>query len=290
MAVHLPTDLIAGLHVVDGVDRTGDITIRHLLSHTAGLPDHWERPRTGPSLFDRLAAGDDLTWDIGDVIRWVRDDHRPHFAPEDLDAPRQRARYSDAGFQLLIAIVERATGLTYAAALQERIFGPLGLDQTWLPRRGRPAVPTPPPATVYAGRTPLEVPGLLASSNDLVSTTGDLLTFERALLAGALFQDPATVGLLTERANLLRNAFPLRYGLGTMRFNVGRLNAPGRRPVTLIGHSGATGTWLFTCPELGVHLAGSIDQASGKTIPFRIMTRLLRVWTGKTSLVGRDQT
>jgi D-alanyl-D-alanine carboxypeptidase len=83
---------------------------------------------------------------------------------------------------------------------------------------------------------------------------------------------------LTERVNLLRNAFPLRYGLGTMIFRVGRLNAPGRRPVTLVGHSGSTGTWLFHCPELDVRLAGTVDQATGRTIPFRLMVRMLRAW------------
>jgi D-alanyl-D-alanine carboxypeptidase len=119
---------------------------------------------------------------------------------------------------------------------------------------------------------------MLVSSNDLYSTTDDLLRFHQALLVGEPFRDPTTVDLLTERANLLRNAFPLRYGLGTMTFHVNRLNAPGRRPLTLVGHSGATGTWLFHCPELDLHLTGTVDQAKGQRTPFSVMTRMLRAW------------
>ena len=39
MAAYLPTGLVAGLHRMDGVDRTGEITVRHLLGHATGLPE-----------------------------------------------------------------------------------------------------------------------------------------------------------------------------------------------------------------------------------------------------------
>jgi D-alanyl-D-alanine carboxypeptidase len=55
---------------------------------------------------------------------------------------------------------------------------------------------------------------------------------------------------------------------------------PGAATVTLIGHAGATGSWLFHCPELDVHLPGTLDQATllGRSGPFRLMARMLRVW------------
>lgn len=278
---HLPADITDGLHVLKEVDHTAAITIRHLLSHTSGLPDYWDKPKTGgSSLFRDLAAGRDRAWTFGDMIRMVREEHVPHFPPQDLDADRQRARYSDTGFQLLIATVERAAGRPFATLLAERILTPLGLDNTWLPGRSRATVPTDPPAPVCVKGRPLEIPLLLESSNDLVSTTADLLRFQRALLAGELFERPDTTDLFTERANLLRNMFPNRYGLGTWIFSVNRLIGPGRRPATLIGHAGATGTWLFHCPELDLHLAGSIDQATfgARSAPFRLMAGILRIW------------
>jgi D-alanyl-D-alanine carboxypeptidase len=275
---HLPETVTAGLHVHRGIDRTGGITIRHLASHTSGLPDHFDKPRDGRSLLQLLAAGQDRAWDFDDVVRMAREQHQPRFAPADLATRRQKARYSDTGFQLLIRIVETVTGHSYGELLTDRILAPLELEHTWLPGGWEPPASVPEPSTLYARGGPLHLPQMITSSNDLISTTDDLLRFHRALLAGELFSEPTTVDRLTERANLLRNAFPLRYGLGTMIFNVDRLNAPGRRPVTLIGHSGATGTWLFHCPELDVHLTGTVDQARGQRTPYSVMTRMLRAW------------
>jgi D-alanyl-D-alanine carboxypeptidase len=275
MVAHLPVEVTDRLHVLKGADHTSAITVHHLLTHTSGLPDYWEKSRTGPSLFEQLVAGRDLSWDFAEVVRMVREDHRPHFPPQDLSARRQRARYSDAGFQLLIAILEAATGQRFAELLQDRIFDPVGMDHTWLPGRSMPSEETLEPAMIHRGRQPLEVPRLIESSNDLASTAGDLLRFQRALSRGELFEHPATVHRLTERANLLRNMPPNRYGVGTWIFPVNRLIAPGHRPLTLVGHAGVTGTWLYTCPELGVHLAGSVDQAKGARMPFRIMLRML---------------
>jgi D-alanyl-D-alanine carboxypeptidase len=282
MVDHLPPEVTDGLHVRKGVDHTSAITIRHLLSHTSGLPDYWDRPADGPSLFRDLAAGRDRGWTFDEMVRMVREEHTPHFPPQDLSAERQRARYTDTGFQLLIAILERATGRPFAALLSERIAAPLGLHRTWLPGRSEAIVPTAPPAPVCVKDRPLDLPMLLVSSNDLVSTTGDLLRFQRALLAGEVFDRPDTLALFTERTNLLRNMIPNRYGLGTWVFRINRLIGPGRRPATLVGHAGATGTWLFHCPELDVHLAGSLDQATvnARSAPFRIMARILRIWHG----------
>jgi D-alanyl-D-alanine carboxypeptidase len=278
ITTYLPASVTDGLHVHDGHEYTAQIRLRHLASHTSGLPDYFEKPREGRSLFQDLEAGNDRSWTFEDVVRMARQDHRPHFAPQDLTTARQKARYSDTGFQLLIRTVETVTGRSYARLLTERIIEPLGLEHTWLPGQTDPLAASPRPSGLFAKDRPLELPRMIASSNDLMSTTGDLLRFQRELLAGTLFEDPATVEVLTERANTLRNAFPLRYGIGTMIFRVGRLSAPGTRPMTLIGHSGATGTWLFHCPELDLHLAGTIDQANGRALPFRLMVRMLRAW------------
>ncbi|GAA0924481.1 serine hydrolase domain-containing protein [Nonomuraea longicatena] len=278
---YLPAETITGLHVLGGIDRTSAITVRHLASHTSGLPDQFEKRGDGPSLYERLAAGQDVAWTFEDTIRITREHQRPHFEPQDLTAARQKARYSDTGFQLLIRIMETVTGRSFAALLTERILGPLGLTHTWLPGTapaGSPIGSLAAPSPLYARRRRVELSSMIESCNDLFSTTGDLLAFQRALLGGALFGDARTPDLLTERRNRLRNIPVLRYGLGTMVFKVGRLVSRGRRPVTLVGHSGATGTWLFHCPELDLHLAGTVDQTKGQAVPFRLMARCLAGW------------
>ncbi|RKS08782.1 CubicO group peptidase (beta-lactamase class C family) [Nocardiopsis sp. Huas11] len=275
---HLPPSTLTGLHVLGGTDRTAAITVRHLAGHTSGLPDHLDKRRGEPAPLRLLAAGQDLSWTFEDTLRTTRERQRPHFVPQDLTAARQKARYSDTGFQLLIRILGTVTGRSFADLLTERVIGPLGLEHTWLPGHSPTDPAAPAPSPLHARRRRVKAASLIASSNDLFSTTADLLTFQRALLDGALFADPRTRALLTERRNRLRNAPGLRYGLGTMSYRVGRLMAAGHRPVTLVGHSGATGTWLFHCPELDLHLCGTFDQANGQTLPFWFMAGCVRVW------------
>jgi D-alanyl-D-alanine carboxypeptidase len=279
ITAYLPARLTDGLHRLDGRDHTAAITVRHLLSHTSGLPDFLEdRPRGGRSWYRELIDGHDRAWDLDDVVARTRDELRPRFAPQDLDAARQRARYSDTGFQLLIAILETVIGQDLATVFEHRILRPLGLRQTYLPGRSQPLDPAPLPALVYDRRRPLDVPRSLVSCNDLVGTAADTERFLRALVRGELFAHPTTVELMRERWN--RIGYPMRYGLATMRFPVNRLAGPARRPATLIGHSGATGSWAFHCPELDVLLVGTVDQIRGRTIPFRAMARFLQAYHG----------
>ncbi|GGM47528.1 serine hydrolase [Micromonospora sonchi] len=280
ISTYLPASVTTGLHVRRGLDRTPQITVRHLASHTSGLPDFFERRRGAASLYRQLRAGHDTSWTFEDVLTITREQQRPHFAPQDLTAATQRARYSDTGFQLLIRILENATSSTFPELLTGRITGPLGLTHTWHPA-AEPAEPDlPAPLPLHARRRRVDVGRVIASTNDLFSTTDDLLAFERALVAGQPFEDPNTRHLLTERRNRLRNAPVLSYGLGTMFFKVNRLMSPLRGPVTLVGHSGSTGTWLFTCPELDLHLTGTVDQTEARSLPFRIMAACLRIWAG----------
>ena len=278
IAAYLPRSVSCRLHMRQGVDRTPQITVRHLASHTSGLPDFFEHQHEGRSLHQQLRAGRDTSWTFDDAIAANRQ-QRPLFEPQDLGAKSQRARYSDTGFLLLIHLLQSVTATPFAELIAERIADPLGLARTWHPSATPAAKNLPTPLPLYARRRQVNVDGIVASSHDLYSTTDDLLAFERALWLGEPFADSSTRFLLTERRNRLRNAPGLRYGLGTMVFTVNRLMLPGRAPVTLIGHSGATGTWLFTCPELGVHLTGTIDQTRAYQLPFWIMAHCLRIWT-----------
>ncbi|GAA4429914.1 hypothetical protein GCM10023169_32710 [Georgenia halophila] len=273
---HLPADATVGLHVLHGVDRTSAITVRHLAGHTSGLPDHFERRRGGPSRYEHLAAGHDEGWTFDDMVRMTREQQRPHFVPQDLTRPHQKARYSDTGFQLLIRILEVVTGRSFADLLTDRILAPLDLTRTWQPGRAAPDPTTPAPSPIYARRRRTDLGSMMEASNDLFSTTADLLTFQRGLLDGRLLREQRSLEALTERCNRLRNIPVLRYGLGTMFFTYRRLRSPRR--LTLVGHSGVTGTWLFHCPEVDLHLTGTVDQTKGQAAPFRLMARCLDAW------------
>jgi CubicO group peptidase (beta-lactamase class C family) len=95
-------------------DAVDAVTIRQLLTHTSGLIDYE----------DVMPA--DLTVQLrdADVLRLLESQHRTYFPPG------TAYRYSNSGYALLALIVERASGLTFATFLRERIFEPLGMRET----------------------------------------------------------------------------------------------------------------------------------------------------------------
>jgi D-alanyl-D-alanine carboxypeptidase len=95
------------------------ITLTHLLRHTSGLRDYGPLPeyhhavRTHPDQ------------------PWTRQEFLDAVLPKGLlFAPGQNFSYSNVGYMLLIDIVERVTGRTFAGALDDFVVTPLKLRQT----------------------------------------------------------------------------------------------------------------------------------------------------------------
>jgi len=294
---YLTERLVGGIHRLGGVDYSGKLTVRHLLSHTSGLADWLEdRPKAGQSLIESLVSRGDMSLGIDDIVCIVRDRLTPHFPPQPVEAKRPKVRYSDTNYMLLIAMIEAVTGRSLAAVHDELLFRPLDLRHTWLAGHSQPHVPTPEPAAIWFGREPLEIPLLLRSTWAIYSTAEDTLRFMRALTRGDIFDSPATqalmmqrwnrFGLPTDRAALRLPSWPIEYGLGMMRFHDPILRLTGRLPRILrpiypapavIGHTGSTGSWLFHCPQLDLLLSGTVNQAAAGAMPFRLVGRTLRI-------------
>jgi D-alanyl-D-alanine carboxypeptidase len=274
----LGSDVTAGLHVLDGVDHTAEIRVEHLLGHTSGLADYYEEaPSGGTSAQARLLAGQDAPMPFDEVLRVVREDLDPHFPPQDLDAPRVKARYTDTSYQLLGAIIERVTAQPLHETFEKLIFEPLGLDSTSsYPYPPRSGVSPEPEARVWSKDTVLQVTGALThqkADGGIVSNVTDQLSFMRALVSGDVFADPSTWRRMQKRFN--RVFFPVDYGVGVMRYAPPRWMSPGFAVPPLIGHTGSTATWLFHCPDLEIVLAGAFDVAR-PPLPFRFLPRVLR--------------
>jgi CubicO group peptidase (beta-lactamase class C family) len=136
-------DLIAR-HVRELAGATPDMTIRHLLTHTSGIPD------VGDLGIDRPGV------DEGDVVNAVRT-HHARFA-----RPGLRYRYSNTGYMILAMAVENAAGRTFDELLQTTIFEPLKMNSTHPDPRPRGAQET-------------------KGDGGLVSTVDDLLKWDQAL-------------------------------------------------------------------------------------------------------------
>ncbi len=300
ISVYLPKDLIGGIHRLEGIDHSDSITVKHLLSHTSGLADWLEdRPRAGLSLIDRLARNGDMSLSLEEILRNVRDHLSPHFPPQSGELKRQKVRYCDTNFILLIAIIEATTGRPLHKVHEEFLFKPLNMHHTWLAGRSEPIAPTPEPAMLWYDTMPLNIPLLMRSSWAVYSTVDDTLKLLHALIQDKVFAKPEMFDLMQKRWNrfgipLDRAAarspsWPIEYGLGVMRFHDPILRLLGRlprylRPIypapAVVGHTGSTGSWLFFCPQLNVLFSGTVNQATAGALPFRLISKVLKIIDG----------
>jgi CubicO group peptidase (beta-lactamase class C family) len=95
------------------------ITIRHLLTHTSGLPDVWGETQQDEYSKGIVDSRRDYTED--DLLqRYVK--LQPEFQPGD------KWVYCNTGYQLLGFLIHRLTGKFHGDFIRERIFQPLGMD------------------------------------------------------------------------------------------------------------------------------------------------------------------
>lgn len=285
---YLDPAVVRGLHVWRGVDRSEELTLRHLVSHTSGLADYLEdRPKGGRSLIDEALDRDD-GWTTDGALERVRSRLQPHFPPQDPHDPRTRAQYSDTNYLLLIATLEAVAGRPIAEVYRDLVFAPLGLSSTFVVSRDEPQYERMAVAAgLWAGAEPLDAPVTLRSTFGMFSTLDDQLALLRGVVEGrpfeggrATFERMATpfrrFGQGFDPAALRRPGWPIEYAHGVMRFQLPRWLAPFGRPPAVVGHTGSTGTWAFHCPDWDLDLVGAVDQVSAGPVPFRSVGGWLR--------------
>jgi CubicO group peptidase (beta-lactamase class C family) len=104
------------------------ITIRHLLTHTGGLPDYEDVMDPGPWTESRQIQDDE-------VLALLKKQPSPKFAAGTSWA------YSNSGFVVLGLIVAKVSGMPFGDFLRQRIFQPLRMDRTLMYVRGKNTVP-----------------------------------------------------------------------------------------------------------------------------------------------------
>jgi D-alanyl-D-alanine carboxypeptidase len=95
------------------------ITLTHLLRHTSGLRDYGPLPEYHRA----VRTHPDRPWTRQQFLDAV-------LPPGLLFAPGERFSYSNVGYMLLIDIVERVTGQTFARVLHDLVATPLALQRT----------------------------------------------------------------------------------------------------------------------------------------------------------------
>ncbi len=101
------------------VEGGADITVRMLLNHTSGLGDFLLTPEFLPS----LTGQEERTWTPEQLLA---------VTPQQESAPGGTYSYSNAGYEALGLILEKATGTSLAELIEEKITGPLGMKDSFL--------------------------------------------------------------------------------------------------------------------------------------------------------------
>jgi CubicO group peptidase (beta-lactamase class C family) len=165
----------------EGRPQWRQVTLHHLLSHTAGIP-HWhEAPGLDPA--EPMRISERLEIIQATPLR---------------TEPGAQWHYSSPGFLLAAFIVERASGRPYREFLAERILSPLKLTQT--------TVGSTPSATARGYKDGQAVPpwdlDAMPGTGDIWSTVGDLTRFTAALHSGELIAANSLRAMCTVHAPL----------------------------------------------------------------------------------------
>jgi CubicO group peptidase (beta-lactamase class C family) len=145
----------------------GGATLRHLLTHTSGIPDYPQLNVDRPGVTN------------GEILAALRQVRQPAFQPG------QRYAYSNSGYVLLALVIERVSGLSLPRFLDTRIFTPLGMAATFVLTGA--AQKTADVARGYdrSGRID-DFEGMATGESGVYSTVGDLLRFDQALYTDRL--------------------------------------------------------------------------------------------------------
>lgn len=204
------------------------VTIHQLLTHTSGMGDFFRdfSPSSPPPTT--------LTGLMADIVK------RPLLFP-----PGSRFGYSNSGFVVLGAILERVTGQPYDEYVRQHVFGPAEMTDTDV----RPYVPAKVPNMAHgyalAGQgAPLASPSSVHDVSDQVqdanpsggaySTVADMARFAQAVIGHRLLAPSMTQTVLTGKVKADRPGGPpvdtYAYGFSDVRIN----------DVRIVGHDGGT--------------------------------------------------
>lgn len=233
----LDAETLKGLFVIDGIDYSDQVTVKQLLSHTSGVGDYFEGPvKSGKPILELITSNPDLSFTPKELIAFTRENQDP------IGKPGQQFYYSDTGYIMLGLILEAIEGKPYSAILEQRIFGPLGMKDSYLMfYQDEPAdmIGVYINGIDYSDRNALSIDW---SGGGVVTTMNDLLMFMMALENGDLLSRE----VYSEMTDFVhRYDKGIYYGMGMMYFDFSELSFMLGTMKDVYGGVGATGTYVL---------------------------------------------
>lgn len=234
------------------------ITVRQLLTHTAGLLDYEDEIPESTTLpvLDR------------DVLRLLLKCDKTYFPPG------TQYRYSNSGYALLALIVEVRSGQTFARFLEEEIFGPLKMTHTLAYEAGYAPVPN----RAYGHtsrtngwqRTDQNLTSSVLGDGGIYSSVADLAKWDQALYKPKLISEATLRQAYTPATPTDRPGRSYGFGWYLTEY----------RGLKVVYHSGETigfRTRLVRIPEkqFSVIILANRADAKLEEIPLRIADLIL---------------
>lgn len=202
---------------VPSVTRARDVTLMDLGNQVTGYRDYYPLDFVTPEMQQPHPA-DTI------IARYA-------MRPLDFE-PGTRWSYSNTNFLLLGKAIEKASGMPVGDFMAKRIFTRLGMTRTSFERSpGDTGVASGYTSYALAAPTPAvpEGKGWLDAAGAIYSTTGDLLTWDLALIDGTLLSPASYATLTTPRT--LTDGRSTGYGCG--------INVQKTGPAIVLQHGGA---------------------------------------------------
>ena len=224
------------------------ITVEHLLTHTSGIQSYTDLAEWLP-----LWRKDFTLKELIDLFK----DKPMRFEPG------ERWEYNNSGYILLGAIIEKASGMTYEAFVDSRIFKPLGLKQSYYGSAER-IIPRRVPGYQMGKGGFVNAPYLSMTqpyaAGSLLSTVDDLAVWSDAVFAGRVVGEEWLLKAHTPYK--LANGESTGYGYGWF---IG--DFAGRRSIEHGGGINGFTSYEMTFPEDGVFLAILTNSAAAGRAP-----------------------
>lgn len=216
-------DYLTRWHLPESEFDNREVTIRRLLSHSAGLVDDLG--------YDGFDPGERIQTIEESLTKAADSDYAEGVARVGIE-PGTQYMYSGAGYTILQLLIEEVSGLSFQEYMTETVFKPLGMENSTFDLSTKPNMKM---ATFYMSdgsiATPSKFTALAAAS--LYTTAADLSKFMIAHVSANPVLNASTIETMMEAETFINNT-PV-YALGP------HLYSQGGTKSNIIGHDGSSG-------------------------------------------------